>query len=271
MRICVINPYRGTEHFGAENLRAIAAPGTTFDVVDIGHAYPLNNNQWLFFRHSCTQATIERAMQAERDGYDAVFISCNLDIGLYECRQMCSIPVTATLESAALTAHMMGRRFALLSVDEQNGQIQRMMLGQYQLDKGLVAVRSFGIDANDLFLDRTPAEQIQERVLAVANRCLRDDGAEVLIAGCTHAGSVLSRAVRDDPSIMPAPILDGMLTGFKMAEMMATLQQFAGLPPVSRLGMFERPPLEDLARLRAAQGGPMPVWADAPSRQVSHV
>ena len=27
----------------------------------------------------CTDGTLERVMQAEKDGYDAVFISCNLD------------------------------------------------------------------------------------------------------------------------------------------------------------------------------------------------
>jgi Asp/Glu/hydantoin racemase len=262
MRICVINPFAGTEHYGAENLQRIAAPGTTFDMVAIGERYPLSNNQWLFFRQSCTGPTIDRAIQAQRDGYDAVFISCNLDIGLYECRQMCTIPVTATLESAALVAHMMGRRFSLLSVDDQNGQIQRMMLEQYQLDKGLVSVRSFGMDANDLYVERTDPQETIRRVVATARRCLERDGAEVLIAGCTLAGSGLSRFSRDNPDLLPAPILDGMLTGFKMAEMMATLQQRAGLPPVSRLGMFEQPPVADLARLRAAQGQPMPVWAE---------
>ena len=57
-------------------------------------------------------------MWAERQGYDAVFISCNLVIGLYEARQLVDIPVTATLESAALTAHMMGAAYSLVTVDQ---------------------------------------------------------------------------------------------------------------------------------------------------------
>ena len=260
MRICVINPFAGSEHFGRENLEAIAAPGTTFDMCDIGDRYPLTNNQWIYFKNGCTGPTIDRAIDAEREGYDGVFISCNLDIGLYECRQMCTIPITATLESAALTAHMMGRRFSLLSVDDQNGQIQKMMLEQYQLAQGLVSVRSFGIDANDLYVERTSPEETHEKVVATANRCVEEDGAEVLIAGCTLAGSVLSKERRDNPDPGAAPIIDGMLTGFKLAEMMATLGQ-VGLPPVSRIGIFEQPPPEDLAKLRAAQGQPMPSWA----------
>ncbi len=205
MRICVINPFSGTEHFGRENLSAIAASGTEFDVVDIGADYPLDNNQWLYFKHSCTGPTIDRAIEAEREGYDAVFISCNLDIGLYECRQLCDIPVTATLEAAALTAHTMGRRFSLLSVDDQNGQIQKMLLDQYQLERGLVSVRSFGIDASDLYAHRSSEEEICTRVLDVARRCVEEDGAEVLLAGCTLAGSVLSKVARERRRISPRP------------------------------------------------------------------
>lgn len=260
MRICIINPFAGTEFFGRENLEAIAAPGTEFDMVNIEARYPLTNNQWLFFKHSCTGPTIDRAIEAERQGYDAVFISCNLDIGLYECRQMCTIPVTATLEAAALTAHMMGRRFSLLSVDDQNGQIQKMMLEQYQLAQGLVSVRNFGIDANDLYLDRTSAQETRDTVLQTARQCIEQDGAEVLIAGCTLAGSVLSKEAREHPQDQHAPIIDGMLPGFKMAEMMATLGT-VGLPPVSRIGVFEQPPIEDLEKLRQTQNQSMPAWA----------
>ena len=67
MRICVINPFAGTEFFGRENLEAVAAPGTEFDMVDIGERYPLTNNQWLFFKHSCTGPTIDRAIEADYD------------------------------------------------------------------------------------------------------------------------------------------------------------------------------------------------------------
>ena len=34
------------------------------------------------------------------------------------------IPVTATLESAALVSHMMGASFSLVTVDHQNGKMQ---------------------------------------------------------------------------------------------------------------------------------------------------
>jgi len=44
-------------------------------------------------------------------------------------------------------------------------------------------------------------------------------------------------------------VLDGMVTGFKMAEMMADLQR-AGVPIVSRRGWFQKPPEKDFSLLR---------------------
>ena len=51
-----------------------------------------------------------------------------------------------------------------------------------------------------------------------------------------------------------APVLDGMMTGFKMAEMMSDLHNLAGVSPVSRVGFFGFPPEGDLHRLRSFLG-----------------
>lgn len=254
MKILVVNPFSGTEFRGKGNLEKIKRPDTEFDMVDIGDVYPLKNNQFLYFRYMCTDGTLDRVIRAEKDGYDAVFISCNLDIGLYEARSLVNIPVTATLESAAMMAHAMGTRFSLLSVDEQNGRIQEMMLKQYGLNGKLASIRSIGIDANDLYPDKTSEETVLEKVTEIARRCVDEDGAEVLIPGCTLFGSVLTHNVGDPMKTLGAPVLDGMVTGFKMAEMMADMHKLAGIPPVSRAGFFQFPPEKDYKELREFTG-----------------
>ncbi len=253
MRILVVNPFGGGEAFGEENLSRIARADTEFDAVNIRDAYPLRNNQWLYFRHACTDGTLEKVIWAEKQGYDAVFISCNLDIGLYEARQLVDIPVTATLESAALMAHTMGASYSLVTVDYQNGKIQESLVGVYGLRERFVSHRPFGIDANDLYPDRTSSGEVIEAVVEAARLCVEEDGAEVVIPGCTLAGSVLTHEVEDAESIIGAPVLDGMVTGFKMAEMMADMRAL-GMPTVSRRGWFERPPESDMRTLRSFMG-----------------
>jgi len=249
MRILVVNPFGDTESHAQDNLAAISRSDTQFDVVNISDYYPLRNNQWLYFRYMCTDGTLEKIIWAEKQGYDAVFISCNLDIGLYEARQLVDIPVTATLESAALIAHMMGSSYSLLPVDDQNGNIQQMMLKNYGLYDHFVSQRSFGIDANDLYPDQTPSGEVIEAVVEAARKCVEEDGAEVVIPACTLAGSILTHDLADAESVIGAPVLDGMIMGFKMAEMMADLH-ISGMPSVSRRGWFQKPPVKDFKTLR---------------------
>ncbi len=253
MKILVVNPFGDTEFHGEENLRRIARPDTEFDVINIADMYPLRNNQWLYFRYVCTDATLEKVMWGEKQGYDSVFISCNLDIGLHEARQLVDIPVTATLESAALISHMMGSTFSLVTVDDQNGKIQESMLTTYGLHDHFASQRPFHIDANDLYPDQTPTGEIIEAVLSAARACVDKDGAEVIIPGCTLAGSVLTHEVPNVEEVIGAPVLDGMVTGFKMAEMMADLKAL-GIPTVSRSGWFEKLPKDDFNKLRSFMG-----------------
>jgi len=250
MRILVVNPFGGTEIFGRENLERIARPDVEFDIVNISESYPLKNNQWLYFRYACTDGTIDRVLLAEKQGYDAVFISCNLDIGLYECRELVDIPVTATLESAALMSYVISNgKFSLLSVDYQNGQMQRMLLDTYGLSGKLASIRPFCIDANDLYPDRTPPEKVVEQFVEIAQKCVMEDGAEALIPGCTLASSVLTKFLDDPVETLGVPVIDGMVTGFKMAEMLADLHK-AGFPTISRRGFFEKPPVDQFNLLR---------------------
>jgi len=250
MRILVVNPFGGTEFRGRDNLQRIKRPDTEFDMVNISDVYPLGNNQFLYFRHMCTDGTLERIIQAEKDGYDAVFISCNLDIGLYEARSLVNIPVTATLESAALMAYAMGTSFSLITVDDQNAKIQQMLLRQYGLDGKLASYRSIWIDANDLYPGKTSEETVFKKAVKAARECVAEDGAEIIIPGCTLIGSVLTHRLQDPFDTVGAPVLDGMVTGFKMAEMMADFQQLANIPPASRTGFFRFPPRDDVETLR---------------------
>ena len=233
MKIRVINPFGGTEFRGRENLERIKRADTEFDMVNIADVYPLKNNQFLYFRHMCADGTLEQVLQAQADGCDAVFISCNLDIGLYEARSLVDIPVTATLESAAMMAYMMCARFSLVTVDDQNGRIQRMMLGQYGLDGKCASHRPIGIDANDLYPEKTPEDEVYARAVEVARQCVVEDGAELIIPGCTLIGSVLTHRA-DAADAVGAPVMDGMVTGFKLAELLAN----EIYPPFGGLGNF---------------------------------
>lgn len=252
-RILVINPFGGTEFRGRANLERIKRPDTQFEMVNIAEAYPLRNNQWLYFKYSCTDPTLEKVIWAERNGYDGVFISCQLDIGLYEARTLVEIPVTGTLESAALMAYTMGKHFTLLSVDYQNGEIQRDLLKVYGLDTNLASIIPIHIDANDLYPERTSEDSVFEKVISAGKLARERDGAEMVIPGCTLFGSLLTHRRQAFDGEVGIPSVDGMTAGFKLAEMRAELFRLGAMPSVSRAGYFTKPPQEDWTTLRRSQ------------------
>ena len=60
--------------------------------------------------------------------------------------------------------------------------------------------------------------------------------------------------IEDPLDIIAAPVIDGMVTGFKMAEMMADITGLTTIPPVSRTGFFQSPPQKDFDALRGFLG-----------------
>jgi allantoin racemase len=257
VRILVINPFGGSEANARGNFDLIKRADTDYDIVNIAEDYPLHNNQWLYFKYACTDPTLEKVLWAEREGYDAVFLSCQLDIGLYEARGLVDIPVTGTLESAALLCYTMGKHFTLLSVDYQNGEIQRTLLNSYGLDGNLKSIIPIGINANDLYPGTTPEETIFERVRAAAAVARDEHRTEMIIPGCTLFGSLLThrRDIAVDP--LGIPVVDGMAAGFKLAEMRGDLYRAGVLPAVSRAGYFTKPPRDQWEILRKFQKRPL--------------
>jgi allantoin racemase len=256
MRILVINPFGGSESNANSNFDLIKRPETEYDIVNIAEQYPLRNNQWLYFKYVCTDATLERVMEAERQGYDAVFLSCQLDIGLYEARTLVDIPVTGTLESAALLCYTMGKHFTLLSVDYQNGEIQRSLLKLYGLDTNLKSIIPIGIDADDLYPGTTPEDQILDRVVAATKVARDEHRAEMIIPGCTMFGALLTHHRNHVADDLGVPVVDGMAAGFKLAEMRGDLNRAGVLPAVSRAGYFTKPPRKHWETLRKFQNRP---------------
>src|SRR5271169_3614283 len=131
MKILVLNPFSATEP-GAEDLYAkIARPDVDFKVENIKSVYPLDYVTWGYNTLKATNATVERIIKAEEEGYDGVFISCMYDPGLYESRHVVDIPVVGAMESSVHFASMMGKMFSLLTLPPPVPQIETALIERY--------------------------------------------------------------------------------------------------------------------------------------------
>ena len=248
MRILILSPFGATEPGAVENLQKVARSDVELEVDNLNPVFPLTYNTWHYNILKCTNGAVERIIKAEKEGYDAVVISCMLDPGLYESRSVVDIPITGTLESSTFTAAMMGRKSAILTCPSPVTQQMEIVLQKYGIRERVASVTHIGIRADHFYPEITPPETLKERTIKVANRCIEEDGAEVIIPGCTILGAVLTKYFDDDMK-EKLPIIDPMVVALKHAEMMVDLKK-AGYSTISRIGYWKKQPEEEFTNLR---------------------
>lgn len=248
MKLLAVNPFSRTEPGSEATFRKIARNDVEVRVENIKSVYPLDYVTWGYNTLKATNATVERIVAAENEGYDGVFISCMYDPGLYESRHVVEIPVMGAMESSVLFASTMGKKFSLLTLPPPVPQIEMALIERYGMGDRVASVRYIDIIANKLYPEVTKPEVVKEKTVRAMNRCL-DDGAEVIVPGCTILGAVLTQYFNEELKTMPVPVIDPMVVGFKMTEMMADLRK-KGYPTISRTGLWKKQPEDEVRSLR---------------------
>lgn len=249
MKLLVLNPFGATEPYAEENLKAVKRDDVEFIVENISKVFPLNYNTFRYNLLKCANGAVERIIKAEREGYDGVLISCQAEPGLYDARAVVDIPVTGSLEASLYLACTMGRKFSIIATDQVMVNISESLVLQYGLLSRSASIRPIHITANRLYSEFTSPEELQKRTVDVGRKCI-DDGAEVLIPGCTILGAILNKKAGVMSNDMDVPVIDPMVAGFKQLEMMVDLQKRACYPAVSRIGFWHKQPENEYEELR---------------------
>ncbi len=248
MKILVLNPFAG-EMRELERTRSVARPDTEIVFDTIADTYPLNYVTYIYYRHKCAEQVVERVIRAEDEGFDAVFICCCYDPGLWEARELVDIPVTGAFESGVHWANQISQRYSVIATEPKTAHCYRELADLYGTAGKLASVRHIGLSARDSYEDVTPPEVVVERTLRVARQCVEDDGAEAIVMGCTLQSCPLTVAGAD--SAEGAPIIDPVLVGMKDTEFMVDMRR-AGQPILSRYGTWQKPPIDEVVRLSPA-------------------
>jgi allantoin racemase len=84
---------------------------------------------------------------------------------------------------------------------------------------------------------RESPEKVAETILREARRAIEDDGAEVIVLGCTGYTALVEELMGQ----IGAPVLDAVCVSWKYAEMMGELYRKLGISH-SKLYAYETPP-----------------------------
>ena len=201
MKILVVAPFGRIEPGMQENLASRARAGTHVDVECLEEVFPLPYNTYQYNLSKCVDGTVERAIRAEAEGYDAFVVSGMIDPGLIQTRGTVDIPVVGALEASAHVASMMCNRFTLIAAEPTAvAQIQRL-LAFYGLTDKTTKIRHVGIVSNKLYPEETPTEEVFRRITEQARLAVHEDGAELIISGLHDRRRHDDAAVRHGPGV----------------------------------------------------------------------
>jgi allantoin racemase len=216
MKIRAVTPVI-TESFGPmilEEFRQVARPDTEISNVFLKSG-PASVES-AYDESMAIPDVIDRVREAEAEGMDAVIINCFGDPGLDAAREVVSIPVVGPCEASMHLAAMLGHRFSVITVLERLIPELELHAQRYGLGGKLASARSVDLPVLDLEKGR---EQFVGRMVERAVAAVAEDGAHVIVLGCTGLAGLaeqvkagLSRAGYE------VPVLDPAATALKVAE-----------------------------------------------------
>jgi len=203
---------------------------------------------------------IEKILEAEREEFDAVVVNGTLHIylGIPPARCVVNIPVVSPSEAAMHFACMLGHKFGVVALGAPYLRpFTESIIRNLGLENRAIAntVRFISTPHGNLMTKAIdePSLIVPEIEQAVAATVA--DGADTIILVGTNLGVVGSLAGISsfDVEGVYVPVLNPLLIALKTAEMICDLRA-AGLPPVSRAGLYKAVAAEDLAALRKEFG-----------------
>lgn len=214
-------------------------------------------NSYFYFLNN--RQIVEKVLEAEKEGYDAVVVHCFMDPAVHEARVAVDIPVIGPGESSLLFACMLGHKLAVISPNDPALVIKyEQELKNYGLLERAIPnpIRPFTTMSGRDFARINNLEEAMTTVPGVlekARECVAD-GADVVVIGCTMLGPMctLSGITKlDDPEV---PIIDCLAVALKTAEAVIDLRARLGLPAVSRATIYAKAREKDFHRVRANFG-----------------
>ena len=125
---------------------------------------------------------VEKALEAREEGFDAVVIDCFMNPMMEGLRELLDIPIVGAGEAALHIASMLGDNFSILDPDPPHRTYSHRVTAAAGLTHKLRSVRYLDLGVAGLSGE---FETILMRMVEEAAKAVKEDGAHVIVFGCT--------------------------------------------------------------------------------------
>lgn len=193
-------------------LREYAAPGTEVDIADIDEG-PASIES-VYEEYLSIPSTVEKVIEAEKEGYDAAILGCYGDPGLDAAREVTEkMVVVGPGEAGVMAAAMCGNKFSIITVTASIVNALHHMVEKAGVAKKLASVRAIETPVLELAGDRdaTLAKLVEE-----ARNAVETDRADTLVLGCMSMGFL--GAAEEMSEALGLPVVNPGRISLTMAE-----------------------------------------------------
>ena len=174
-------------------------------------------------------AYLDCALEAEKAGFDAVFINTVGDYGIDEMKSATSMVVVGAGEATMAMCVNTGRRFSIVTIwPPKLNFIQQERLSSCGMQDRCASIRNVQEDREVEGVEQAAAttaglkdrnESLKRRIVDAINAAVSEDGADTIMLGCTCMAPVGP----DVAAQVNVPVFESMRTGYKTAEALLTL------------------------------------------------
>ena len=168
----------------------------------------------------CIPDFLNKAKEAEAEGYDAIISNCFCDPGVKPARELVSIPVVGPADASMRFAASLGQRFSVVTVVANVVPLMESLAEHYGLGKKLASIRCVNIPVLDLEDKQKLINALHREMLAA----IKEDHAHVLVLGCTGMMGVaqeMEKLLKRDG--YEVPVVDPAAASLKFAESLVSM------------------------------------------------
>jgi allantoin racemase len=219
MRMLVLNPNTSPTMTGeiAGAARAAAEPGT--EIVACAPRFgsaAIDSAAESYLSAVGVMDTVARMQDAGTFDFDAVILAGFGEHGKDALQEMLSVPVFDIAECAAHVAHLVGRRYAVVTTLARSIAPIEDRLALAGLAARCVSVRACGWGTAEIDADPTAAVAA---IVAEAARAVNEDGADVICLGCAGMAGVTGAI----SAKLGVPAIDGVAAAVGLAQAVVNL------------------------------------------------
>ena len=219
------------------------ATRTENEVTVVGFSRGPRHVEYHYYETLVLPDVIHTVIEAERLGYDAAVIGCFYDLGLQEGREVAeSMIVTAPCEASCLLAASLGSTFSIIVGRRKWIPQMRNTVLAYGLQSRLASFRALDLGVLDYHTDE---QETERRFMDAGHRAVEEDGAEVIILGCTASSGFFARLQHE----LGVPVIDPAIAAIKQAEQLIELRDRFGWVH-AKIGGYESPPATEISAWR---------------------